>query len=185
MNWHAANSYAGLAQSLLYQGKVDEAYESLRESFRLAEEMNAPDVTVEAYCTLAEIQLAKDATVEAEESAQSAVKLATQIGVSSMLATAWRLTSASLLRQGKVQLAKHAIENTSQALKSGPDRIEDGRYHGQAMLIAMAENDREQALLHYKSAEHVFKELGAARDLTLLEATHQAFSMEDNLSHQN
>ncbi len=67
MNWHAANSYVGLAQTLLYQGKIDEAYESLRESFRLAEEINAPDVTVEAFCTQAEIQLAKDELVEAEE----------------------------------------------------------------------------------------------------------------------
>ncbi len=46
MNWHAANSYVGLAQSLLYQGKIDEAAEALQESFRLAQEINAPDVIV-------------------------------------------------------------------------------------------------------------------------------------------
>ena len=60
MNWHAANSFVGLAQSLLCQGKIDEAFESLQEGFRLAQEINAPDVIVEAYCTQAEIQLAKD-----------------------------------------------------------------------------------------------------------------------------
>lgn len=171
MNWHAANSYVGLAQSLLYQGKVDAAYESLRESFRLAEEINAPDVTIEAYCTLAEIHLAKEQLVDAEECAQSAVELASQIGVSPLLATAWRLTSSSLLRQEKIEKAKQALENSLQALKDSPDRIEDGRYHVQAMLVAIAEHEKEQAVLHRNNAEQVFNELGASRDLLLLETT--------------
>jgi tetratricopeptide (TPR) repeat protein len=170
MYWHAANSYAGLAQSLLYQGSVDEAQEALRESFRLAEEMNAPDLTVEAHCILAEIYLANGALLQAEESAQCAVKLASQIGISPLLATAWRLISSSLLRQGKVQMAKQALGNSALALKNGADRIEEGRYHAQAMSIAMAEGDDDRARLHHNSAEKVFTELGAARDLSLLEA---------------
>ncbi len=170
MNWHAANSFVGLAQSLLCQGKINEASDSLQESFRLAQEINAPDVIVEAYCTLAEIQLAKDSLVEAEESAQNAAKLASQIGVSPLLATAWRLTSASLLRQGHTQKAGQALESAWQALEDGPDRIEDGRLHAQAMLVALAADDREQARIHRTAAEQVFKQLGASRDLALLEA---------------
>ena len=170
MNWHAANSLVGLAQSLLCQGKIDEASESLQESFRLAQEINAPDVIVEAYCTLAEIQLASDRLVEAEESAQTAAKLASQIGVSPLLATAWRLTSASLLRQGHIQNANQALESAWQALKDGPDRIEDGRLHAQAMLVALAANDQEQVQMHRNAAEQVFKQLGASRDLALLES---------------
>jgi predicted ATPase/class 3 adenylate cyclase len=170
MNWHAANSYAGLSQSLLYQGKIDEASESLQESFRLAQEINAPDVIVEAYCTLAEIQLAKDQLIEAEESAQNAAKLASQIGVSPLLATAWRLTSASLLRQGNIENAQQALENAWKALEDGPDRIEDGRLHAQALMLALATNDQEQARMHRIAAEQVFKQLGAARDLSMLES---------------
>ncbi len=170
MNWHAANSFVGLAQSLLSQGKIAEASESLQDSFRLAQEINAPDVIVEAYCTLAEIQLAEDRLLEAEESAQSAAKLASQIGVSPLLATAWRLTSASLLRQGQIEDARQALESAWKALEDGPDRIEDGRLHVQAMLIALAGNDQEQALTHRTAAEQVFKQLGASRDLSLLEA---------------
>ena len=170
MNWHAANSFVGLAQSLLCQEKIDEANESVQESFRLAQEINAPDVIVEAYCTLAEIQLANDRLVEAEESAQTAAKLASQIGVSPLLATAWRLTSASLLRQGHIQNAKQALESAWQALQDGPDRIEDGRLHAQAMLVALAANDQEQVQMHRNAAEQVFKQLGASRDLALLES---------------
>ncbi len=170
MNWHAANSYAGLSQSLLYQGKIEEASESLQESFRLAQEINAPDVIVEAYCTLAEIQLAKDQLLEAEESAQNAAKLASQIGVSPLLATAWRLTSTSLLRQGNIEDAQQALENAWKALEDGPDRIEDGRLHAQALMIALATNDQEQARMHRSAAEQVFKQLGAARDLSMLES---------------
>ena len=68
-------------------------------------------------------------------------------------------------------MAKQALESSLQAHKGGPDRIEAGRYHAQAVLIAMAENDQEKALWHHHSAEQVFIELGAARDLTLLEST--------------
>jgi tetratricopeptide (TPR) repeat protein len=170
MNWHAANSYVGLAQSLLYQGDIEAARDSIKESFRLAEEINAPDVTVEAYCTLAEIQLAKEELVEAEESAQSAAALAEQIGDSPLLAIAWRLTSISVLRQGKAEMAKEALERSWQALQGGADRIEEGRNHAQAMCIALAESDGEQAQVHWKQAEEVFTKLGAARDLKLLVA---------------
>jgi predicted ATPase/class 3 adenylate cyclase len=171
MNWHAANSYVGLAQSLLAQGKIDEACVSLQQSFGLAQEINAPDVTVEAYCTQAEIQLAKNELVQAEESAQNAAKLAAQIGVGPLLATAWRLTSASLLRQGNIQKASQALETAWQALADGPDQLEDGRLHAQAMLVALACHDQEQAQEHRKAAEQAFKFLGASRELAQLEST--------------
>jgi predicted ATPase/class 3 adenylate cyclase len=170
MNWHAANSFVGLAQSLLCQGKIDEASESLEESLRLAQEINAPDVIVEVNCTRAEIYLAKDMLCEAEESAQSAAALASQIGVSPLLALAWRLTSASLLKQGQVENARRALEKAWKALEDGPDRIEEGRLHAQAMLIELVANDEQQAQSHRKAAEQIFKLLGASRDLSLLEA---------------
>jgi tetratricopeptide (TPR) repeat protein len=170
MNWHAANSYVGLAQSLLGQDKIDEASEALQESFRLAQEINAPDVIAEAYCTLAEIQLARDQLVEAEENAQKAVKLASQIGVSPLLATSWRLTAASLLRQGQIPKAKQALKVAWKALEDGPDKIEDGRLHAQAMLVALAAKELEEAREHRNAAGQVFTLLGAARDLSILES---------------
>jgi predicted ATPase len=170
MNWHAANSFVGLAQSLLCQGRIDEASESLKESFRLAQEINAPDVIIEAYCTLAEIQLAKDSLLEAEESAQNAAKLAEQIGVSPLLATAWRITSSSLLRQGQIENAGQALDRAWKALEEGPDRMEDGRLHAQAMLVALAANDLEQARNHQAAARQLFTQLGASRDLSQLES---------------
>jgi predicted ATPase/class 3 adenylate cyclase/Tfp pilus assembly protein PilF len=174
MNWHAANSYVGLAQSLLCQGKINEATESLQDSFRLAQEINAPDVIVEAYCTQAEIQLAQGELVQAEESAQNATKLASQIGVGPLLAIAWRLTSASLLRQGDVSRASQALETAWQALTEGPDHLEDGRLHAQAMLIALTNQDANMAQMHRAAAEKVFKYLGASRDLAMLEAAVQS-----------
>ncbi len=165
MNWHAANSYVGLAQSLLCQGKIDEASEPLEESFRLAQEINAPDVTVEAYCTRAEIQLAKNELLQAEESAQNAVKLAAQIEVGPLLATAWRLISISRLRQGSLQTASEALETAWNALADGPDQLEEGRLHAQAMLVALASHDKEQAQMHKKAAGQILTRLGASRDL--------------------
>ncbi len=169
MNWHAANSLVGLVQSLLYQGRIDEAADALEESFRIAQEINAPDVTVEAHCMQAEIQLAKDQLVEAVESAQDAVKLAAQIGSSTLLATAWRLTCAGLLRQGQIEEARAALEEAWKALEYGPDRIETGRLHAQAMLLALAAQEFEQAHIHQAAARQVFTQLEAARDLSLLE----------------
>ncbi len=148
MNWHSANSFVGLAQTLLIQGKLDEASESLQDSIRLAQEINAPDVIVEAYCTMAEIQLAMDKPAEAEATARNAANLASQIGVGPLLATAWRLTSASLLRQGQIEKAGQALENAWKALEDGPDKIEDGRLHSQAMLLALAVEDQEEARRH-------------------------------------
>jgi Tfp pilus assembly protein PilF len=168
MNWHAANSYVGLAQSLLYQGKIAEASEPLQDSFRLAQEINAPDVTVEAYCTLAEIQLAKGELELAGESAQAAVKLASQIEVGPFLATAWRLISVCSLRQSDAQSAGQALETAWKALEEGPDQLEEGRLHAQARLVAAAMNDFEHAQRHQVAAEQIFEELGAARDMSLL-----------------
>lgn len=171
MNWHAANSLVGLAQSLLCQGRIDEASEALQGGLHLAQEINAPDVIVEAYCTTAEIQLTQDRLPDAEESARSAAALASQIGVSPLLATAWRLAASSLLRQGRAQDAEKALDMAWQALADGPDKLEDGRLHAQAMLIASAAGNADQARFHREAAEDAFKHLGASRDLALLEST--------------
>ncbi|HEY9089854.1 MAG TPA: tetratricopeptide repeat protein [Anaerolineaceae bacterium] len=169
MNWHAANSYVGLAQSILAQGRIEEALEALQNSFHLAEEINAPDVTAEAFCTQAEIQLAQGQLIKADESARSAARLALQIGVGPLVATAWRLTAASLLRQGQVQKASEALEIAWQALVDGPDALEDGRLHAQAMHVALACHNTEQAEHHRQEAETIFTRLGAARDLAQLQ----------------
>ena len=170
MNWHAANSYVGLAQSLLYQGKIEEALESLQDGSRLAQEINAPDVIVEAHCTAAEIYLAREDYLESERCARNAVELALEIGVSPLRATAWRLMSASLLQQNRIQEASQALEKAWLAVTDGSDKLEDGRLHVQAMLVALATGDQEKAKTHRESAEHVFKDLGASRDLDLLES---------------
>jgi tetratricopeptide (TPR) repeat protein len=171
MNWHAANSYVGLAQSLLYQGKIKEASEALQEGSQLAQEINAPDVTVEAHCTSAEIHLARGEFTESERMARSASELAMEIGVSPLLATAWRLTAASLLQQGRKSDANHALEKAWQAAADGTDSLEEGRLHAQAMLIAQANDNYDQAKKHREAAELVFKQLGASRDLIQLGST--------------
>ncbi len=170
MNWHAANSFVGLAQSLLYQGKIAEASETIQEGLRLAQEISAPDVIAEAYCATAEIHLARGKLVESEQSARKAVKLAAEVGVSLLRATAWRLTAASLLHQGNPEEANQALETAWTALAEGPDRLEDGRLHAQAMLIALATNDLDRAHRHRQTAKQVFKQLGASRDLAQLES---------------
>ncbi len=119
---------------------------------------------------MAEIQLAKNNLAEAEENAQNAVKLASQIGPSPLLATAWRLTSSSLIRQGKVENARRALKKAWKALEESPDRLEEGRLHIQAMLIALDTNNQEQARKHHLIAGEIFNSLGALRDLSLLKA---------------
>jgi predicted ATPase/class 3 adenylate cyclase len=170
MNWHAANSFAGLAQSLLYQGKIGDASEALRDCFRLAEEINAPDVIYEAHCTSAEIFLAQEDFEESERSARNAIELAMEIDVGTLRATAWRLLSDSLLRQQRTVEACQALQKAWQAVKGGSDDIENGRLHVQSMLVAKATGDHDQAQTHCESAERIFKQLGASRDLVLLES---------------
>ena len=170
MNYNAANSLVGLAQSLLYQGKLAEASEALAESLLLAKEINAPDVIVEVYCTLSEYHLARGELFEAEGSARNAAKLALDIGVSPLRTTAWRLIATSLLRQGRTQEASQALENVSQGLADGLNRLESGRLHVQAMQVALADSDLESVAFHRTNAEQVFRQLGAARDLAQLES---------------
>lgn len=170
MNWHAANSYVGLAQSLLAQNRLDEAMEALDESVHLAREINAPDVIAEASCTQAEIQLVQGLVIESEESARKAATLASQIGHSPLRATAWRLTSASLLQQGRLEQAKQALEVAWEALADGSDQLESGRLHVQAMMIAAACRDIEQANAHRAEATSIFQRLSAARELARLAA---------------
>jgi len=170
MNWHAANSYVGLAQSLLAQNRLEEAMHALEESVHLAQEINAPDVIAEASCTQAEIQMAQGLVIESEESARKAATLAFQIGHNSLRATAWRLTSASLLRQGRIHQAREALEVAWEALADGSDQLENGRLHVQAMLIATACHDTEQAKGHRAEATNIFQSLNAARELAQLTA---------------
>lgn len=170
MNWHSANSYVALAQSLLYQGKVEQSAEMLEQGLRLAQEINAPDVIVEAYCARSEIHLACGELTEAENSAASGAELAEQIGVGQLQATAWRLKTASLLRQGKISEAELSLERAQQALATSFDRLEDGRIHMQAKWIALAQGEMQQAQSHHEAAGEIFSQLGAARDMALLEA---------------
>jgi tetratricopeptide (TPR) repeat protein len=170
MNINAANSFVGLAQSLLYQGKIDEAFEELQNCIRLAKEINAPDVIIEAHCTAAEINLALGELEQAEQSARSAVKLAMEIGVIQLRATAWRLTAASLLRQDRVSEASQALESAREAVPEGSNTLEDGRIHVQAMVIALAKSDHEKIRFHRDAAERIFENLGASRDLDLVES---------------
>jgi tetratricopeptide (TPR) repeat protein len=170
MNWHAANSLVGLALSLLYQGKIAEADVALEEGFLLAKEINAPDVIIEALCAFAEKYLASDQPVKAEESARDAAELASQMGLSPLQTAAWRLTAESLTRQGNLEDAKQALDLAWKALAEGPDRLEEGRLHAQAMNIELVNENIEQVRIHRQTADEVFKQLGATRDLTLLEA---------------
>ena len=170
MNYNAASSLVGLAQSLLFQDKFTEASEALEEGLRLGKEINAPDVIVEVYCAMAEFQLALDKLVEAEKSAYNAVALASEIGFTPLRATAWRLVAASLLRQGRTQDARQAMENAWSASADGLNKLEYGRLHVQAMKIAKAENDPEGIEFHRANAEQAFRQLRAAHDLARLES---------------
>lgn len=170
MNWHAANSFVGLSQSLLYQGRIDHAIETLEQGMHLAQEINAPDIIVEAGCIKAEIHLAREEYSEAEESARSSAMLATQIAVDPLRATAWRLTAASLLHQGKIEETSKALQEAWHALQDSPDRLEEGRLHAQSVLVELATNNVEKVRVHRAAAEQTFKQLGALRDLAKLEA---------------
>lgn len=169
MNYNAATSYVGLAQSLLYQDKPAEAYEALKSGMRLADEINAPDVILEAKCAAAEIFLARGLLSEAQQHAEEAAELASQIGISPLKATACRLNAASLLRQGNPQKAEKMLEIALDALAESPNKLENGRIHAQAKLVALAQDQKELAEVHHKAASKIFIQLGAARDLKILE----------------
>jgi len=63
-----------------------------------------------------------------------------------------------------------ALETVWKALADNLDQLEKGRLHALAMSAALALNDASQAQAHRKEAERVFKHLGAAHDLALLES---------------
>lgn len=170
MNWHAANSFVGLAHSLLYQGRIEDAVIASEQGMQLAQEINALDVIVEAHCSQAEIALAGAELIKAQENARKAADLALQIGSYPLRAAALRLKSASLLSQGDHRQAFQALEEAWQALAESPDNLEDGRLHAQALQIALAEGDYESARHHRQSAQTTFQQLGAGRDLALLSA---------------
>jgi predicted ATPase/class 3 adenylate cyclase/Tfp pilus assembly protein PilF len=168
MNFNTANSLVSLSLSLLYQEKHAEAEKTLKEGLHLAEEINAPDVIVEAYCVAAEKCLFGGQLVEAESNARNACELASQIGLSTLQVTAYRLIAESLLRQGKLHQADDALGNAWEALAEGHDRLEEGRLHTVAMRIEHAKQDYKQSKKHHLAAEEIFQKLGAARDLKML-----------------
>jgi tetratricopeptide (TPR) repeat protein len=168
MSWQSANSSMGLAQALLYQGKLDEAYEPLLDGIRIANEINARDLLVEMQRTEAEIHLARQSYARAEQIASDAARLAAEIGSFPLEASAWRVAAASLLHQGKPQEALLLLDHAWQALAQGGDELETGRTHAQARIIAARLGQPQQAETHYQAARVIFERLGAAYDLELL-----------------
>jgi tetratricopeptide (TPR) repeat protein len=169
LNWQSANSSMGLAQSLLYQGKLDEAYEPLLEGIRIASEINAQDLLVEMQRTEAEIHLAQHNYGKGEQIAREAARLAGEIGSFPLEASAWRVAADSLLQQGKAEEALKLLDNAWQALVQGGDELETGRTHAQARIIAERLGCPQAAVEHYQTALELFERLGAERDLQLLQ----------------
>lgn len=170
MSWQSANSSMGLAQALLYQGKLEEAYEPLLDGIRIASEINARDLLVEMQRTEAEIHLARNSYVKAEQIAREAARLAAEIGSFPLEASAWRVAAASLLHHGGPQEALQLLDHAWQALAQGGDELETGRTHAQARIIAEWLGQPQAAQAHYDAARVIFERLGAAHDLMLLES---------------
>lgn len=166
--WHTANATMGVAQALLYQGKLKEAQEMLQDGLAQAEEISARDLSSEMGRTQAEIYIARREYHYAFEAAQQAASLAGEIGNRLMEAGAWRVAADSLLRNGKPQEAKKTLQKAWVAISEAEDELENGRIHAQAGAIHLAMEDEPGALRHYKVAEEIFDRLGAARDLSLL-----------------
>jgi tetratricopeptide (TPR) repeat protein len=168
MSWQSANSSMGLAQALLYQGKLDEADESLLEGIRIASEINAQDLLVEMQRTEAEIHNARNNYAKAVQIASQAARQAGEIGSFTLEASAWRVAAASLLHQGKSQEAFKMLNHSWQALVKGGDELENGRTHAQAMVIAAQLGLRPEIESHFRAAREIFERLGAIRDLELI-----------------
>ena len=169
MNHHAANSLLGLAKSLLYQDKVRAAEETLREGLDLAQEINAPDVVAEAKCIDAEINITKGDFSEAETSTNFAVELASQIGISTLVVTAWRLLATSKFLQGNLERASEILDKAWLEQAEGQDLLENGRLHALGMRVSLALGDTEGAAGHRDAAVKMFTQLGAHRDLKQLD----------------
>jgi predicted ATPase/class 3 adenylate cyclase/uncharacterized protein HemY len=171
ISWQSANSSMGLAQALLYQGRLDEAYEPLLEGIRIASEINAQDLLVEMQRTEAEIHLAQQSYFKAEQIACEAARLAGEIGSFPLQASAWRVAADSLLHQGKPHEALKLLDHAWQALAQGGDELETGRTHAQARIIAAQLGQIQEVEQHYNAARAIFERLGAAYDLELLESS--------------
>jgi predicted ATPase/class 3 adenylate cyclase len=173
MSWQSANSSMGLAQTLLYQGKHDEANLLLKEGQKNASEINARDLLAEMKRIEAEICLAKKKYAEAEELAREAAKLANEIGSAPLEASAWRVAAGTLLQLDEPQEALHVLDNAWQALVQGGDELEAGRTHAQTMVIAGHLGYDEVVETHFQAAREIFERLGAKRDLELLQEESQ------------
>jgi tetratricopeptide (TPR) repeat protein len=170
MSWQTANSSSGLAEILLYQGRLQGALESLEQARGMASEINARDVLADLGPIEAEICLAMGDLVKAERTAREAAQMASEIGSNPLVAAAWRAAAASLLRQGQPHAAHQALDQAWQALEQADDELETGRTHAQAVRIFQALDDQTQAETHRRIALSIFHRLGAARDLSLLQS---------------
>ena len=167
--WHTANATMGVAQALLYQGKLRESQEMLQDGLVQAEGISARDLSSEMGRTQAEIYLARGEYGYALEAARKAASLAAEIGNRLMEAGAWRVAADCLLRKGETQEANETLRKAWEAISEADDEVETGRIHAQACAIHLAMGDDSGSLHHYQIAEEIFSRLGAARDLALLE----------------
>jgi tetratricopeptide (TPR) repeat protein len=168
MAWHTANSTNGLAQSLLYKGKLEEAGKSLQEGITLAEEIKAQNILAEMRLTHAELFLALHELDSAEEMANLAACMANEGGNPLVEACAWRIQTECIRQRGETLQAQQALEMAWQAISGSPDPLETGRLHAQAARLELDLGNPELAKNHILEAQEIFTRLGANRDLRLL-----------------
>ena len=168
MVWHIANSNNGLAQVLLYMGKLEEAKKTLDEGITIAEAIGAQNIVAEMRLTQTEYLLARHDLKQAGEEATVAARLANETGNPVVEASAWRLKAECLLQGGELEQAGEALEKAWQALSDSSDQLETGRIHYQAACVELEQKNLAKARDHFRVAHEIFTRLGAARDLALL-----------------
>jgi predicted ATPase/class 3 adenylate cyclase len=171
MAWQIANSTVGLAQTLLYQGELVDAEHALQEGLRIGLKIDARETVIELHIVQAQIALEHHNYKEATEIVIQAAKAAAEVGNVIVESSAWRLAADCLLRQGQPQPAYDMLDRAWQVLARGGEELETGRVHALAAQIDRARAHSGAADEHFQIAEKIFSELGASRDMEILQVS--------------
>jgi serine/threonine-protein kinase len=163
------NNLAGL---LLEAGQYEEAQAELDEGIRLAEKTGTRNFLTESYTFAARLSVQAGDLEAAERHARKSVDLATRAGSSIDEGIGCRLLGAVLARRRDNTGAEAAFQRAHECLGGGADPYEDARTQvEQARHLSRRgrPDDAKRIAQLRDSARQAFEQLGAARDLELLD----------------
>jgi len=155
----------GLAQVFMWEGDRDAARRAFDTSMHEAEALGAKDALAELLQIEAQILAAEGAPAQALGVAERSARLAAEIGIRTLEASAWRVTAEIELQSRDLEAAGQALRRAMEILGRVTDELLSGRTVALAGRIALQAGQYAQAEQDLRRAQEVFTRLGASRDL--------------------